>query len=38
MDDNDGVLSDWKSGECSQAKTTFVLLDGIIAMAIVMQA
>ena len=34
-DDNNGLLSDWKSGERSPVKTSLIMMVGIVALALV---
>ena len=35
-DDNNGLLTDWKSGERSQVKVTLILLVGLMVLAMVL--
>ena len=34
-DDNNGLLSDWKSGERSPVKISLIMMAGIVALALV---
>lgn len=34
-DDNNGLLFDWKGGECSPVKISLIMMAGIVALALV---